>query len=259
MTRIAKTQVHAALDRAARNILDARGGDASVSRTEMRHKLKELTGTEKALTDVFFRFVDHRDHVDGARITSTDVKKAVTYAREHLIDKYDLDRNGLSKDEISRMSLTGKLAVDLAKQLKAAAADGGTPASAGQQARELAKLADGLTYMSESDEPYKAFSVALEKNKALSAANLAAAAHLPARITLSEQDLGEFWASAKDPQVSGDDDVPKYAALEQAFGKLRDVKLFVDSNEDNIRSRVYLVGRGEDGSVVGLQSWRVWT
>jgi hypothetical protein len=39
-----------------------------------------------------------------------------------MIAKYDLDHNGLSAAEVKKMSLTGKLAVTLATELKAAAA-----------------------------------------------------------------------------------------------------------------------------------------
>ena len=47
--------------------------------------------------------------------------KIRNHAKEHMVAKYDLNNNGLSKDEITKMSLTGKRAVDLAKALKAAA------------------------------------------------------------------------------------------------------------------------------------------
>src|SRR5438876_851997 len=100
MSRISKTRVHSALDNAAKNIMDAKGDDNVISRAEMKSKLKELKGPEKALTDMFFRFIDKRDHVDGARVTAADVKKAVAYARQHIIDNYDLNNNGLSKSEI---------------------------------------------------------------------------------------------------------------------------------------------------------------
>jgi len=46
----------------------------------------------------------------------------VKYAKTTMIAKYDLDNNGLSATEVKKMSLTGKLAVTLAKELKAAAA-----------------------------------------------------------------------------------------------------------------------------------------
>jgi hypothetical protein len=124
MSRIAKADVNAALQRAATNITSAAGADGRTSRAELKEALKGLTGTEKKLTDVFFKFVDHRDFKKGAQVTASDVSRAVTYATEKLIAKYDLNNNGLSPAEVKKMSLTGKLSVDLARELKAAAANG---------------------------------------------------------------------------------------------------------------------------------------
>ena len=50
MARLAKQKVHAALEKAAQNILDAAGDDPVVSRKDIRKKLKELEGTEQQLT-----------------------------------------------------------------------------------------------------------------------------------------------------------------------------------------------------------------
>ena len=122
MPRIAKTDVNRALEMAANRIKDAGGADGRVSRTEMTAALKGLTGTEKKLTDIFFKFIDHRDFKSGAQVTSKDVDRAVKYAKTTMIAKYDLDNNGLSPSEVKKMSLTGKLAVTLAKELKTAAA-----------------------------------------------------------------------------------------------------------------------------------------
>ncbi len=122
MSRIAKTDVNRALDLAASRIKDAGGTDGRVSRAEMTAALKGLTGTEKKLTDIFFKFIDHRDFKTGAQVTSKDVDRAVQYAKTTMIAKYDLDNNGLSPSEVKKMSLTGKLAVTLAKELKTAAA-----------------------------------------------------------------------------------------------------------------------------------------
>lgn len=122
MSRIAKTDVNRALEMAANRIKDAGGSDGRVSRTEMTAALKGLTGTEKKLTDIFFKFIDHRDFKSGAQVTSKDVDRAVKYAKTTMIAKYDLDNNGLSATEVKKMSLTGQLAVTLAKELKTAAA-----------------------------------------------------------------------------------------------------------------------------------------
>lgn len=122
MSRIAKTDVNRALEMAANRIKDAGGADGRVSRAEMTVALKGLTGTEKKLTDIFFKFIDHRDFKSGAQVTAKDVDRAVKYAKSTMIAKYDLNDNGLSATEVKKMSLTGQLAVTLARELKTAAA-----------------------------------------------------------------------------------------------------------------------------------------
>lgn len=111
MARLAKHKVHAALEKAARNILDAAGDDPIVSRKDIRDKLKDLDGVEKQLTNIFYRFMDHRDAKPGARITRKDVEATLAYAKEKLVDAYDVNNNGLSAAEIAKMSLTARLAV----------------------------------------------------------------------------------------------------------------------------------------------------
>ncbi len=124
MARIAKIDVNRALAKAAKTIIEAGGADGRTSRAEIKKKLPQLTGAEKGLVDIFYKFIDHRDFKAGAQVTAKDVKKAVEYAKTHMIAKYDLNDNGLSKDEIAKMSLTGKRAVDLARELKVAAGAG---------------------------------------------------------------------------------------------------------------------------------------
>ncbi|MBL8912289.1 MAG: hypothetical protein JNM17_16480 [Archangium sp.] len=125
MARIAKADVNRALEHVAKSLVKAGGEDGRISRSDVKKALPTLTTAEKKLADIFFKFVDHRDFKDGATVTKKDIDKAVTYAKAKLIAKYDLNTNGLSKDEISNMSLTGQRAVDLAKALKAAGAAAG--------------------------------------------------------------------------------------------------------------------------------------
>ena len=120
MSRIAKADVNRALDQAAKTIIAAAGTDGRTSRADLKAALKGLEGTEKKLVDVFFKFIDHRDFRSGAQVTQADVKRAVAYAKEHMVAKYDLNNNGLSSSEVKKMSLSGRLAVDLAKSLKEA-------------------------------------------------------------------------------------------------------------------------------------------
>ena len=120
MSRVSKTEVNRVLALAAKRITDASGSDGRVSRADMKQALSGLEGAEKKLVSVFYKFMDHRDHKPGATLTERDVKRALAYASEHLVATYDLNNNGLSEAEIKKMSLTGKLAVDMAKALMGA-------------------------------------------------------------------------------------------------------------------------------------------
>jgi hypothetical protein len=123
MSRISKSDVNGALAAAAKTIIAAGGEDGRVSRKDVETALAtdRVPRQQAALVDIFFKFIDNRDFKSGAQVTAKDVKRAVEYAKTHMVNKYDLNNNGLSKDEIGKMSLTGKRAVDLAKALKAAA------------------------------------------------------------------------------------------------------------------------------------------
>jgi len=152
MPRIAKSDVSAALSTVAKALITASGSDGRTSRADLKAALKILPREQRPLADIFFRFVDHRDFKAGAQVTAKDINKAVAYAKTHMIAKYDLNSNGLSKTEISRMSLTGKLAVDLARALKSAAkADTFGKLSTKALEVEVNKYAAKANYMSESD------------------------------------------------------------------------------------------------------------
>jgi hypothetical protein len=122
MARIAKADVNKALDTAAKTLIKVGGEDGRISRTEVKNALttSRVPKAQRELVDIFFKFIDHRDFKEGATVTASDVKRAVAYAKEHMVAKYDLNNNGLSKDEVSKMSLTGKRAVELAETLKEA-------------------------------------------------------------------------------------------------------------------------------------------
>lgn len=122
MARIAKADVNRALDHVAKQLKIAGGEDGRISRSDVKKALPTLSLAEKKLADIFFKFVDHRDFKAGATVTATDINKAVAYAKASMVAKYDVNTNGLSKDEIAKMSITGQRAVDLARALKAAGA-----------------------------------------------------------------------------------------------------------------------------------------
>lgn len=124
MPRIAKADVNRALETAAKTLVRIGGEDGRVSRAEVKNALAtdRVARREAPLVDIFFKFIDNRDFRKGAQVTQSDIKRAVEYAKKHMIAKYDLNSNGLSKEEVKEMSLTGKRAVDLARALKESAA-----------------------------------------------------------------------------------------------------------------------------------------
>lgn len=149
MPRIAKADVNRALETAAKTLITIGGNDGRISRAEVKNALAtdKVPRQQQALVDIFFKFIDNRDFRQGAQVTPADVKKAVAYAKEHMVAKYDLDNNGLSKDEVSKMSLTGKRAVDLAVALKGAA----QTLTGAELAGALKSAGKDANYMSESD------------------------------------------------------------------------------------------------------------
>ena len=130
MPNVSRKAIHNVLDQAAKTILTAGGADGRASRADVTKKLKELTGTERALVDTFFRYVDHRDTRPGASITKSDVAKALSEAKAKLISSYDLDGNGLSPAERAKMGKVGQLAAQLAELHK-------TPTNAAKTAAEV--------------------------------------------------------------------------------------------------------------------------
>lgn len=115
---VSRSSIAHVLDRAAKTITAAAGSDGRASRADMQKKLAELTGTEKALVDTFFRFMDHRDAKPGASVTKSDIAKALATAKEKLVNAYDLDRNGLSPAERAKMGKVGQLAAQIAEAFR---------------------------------------------------------------------------------------------------------------------------------------------
>ena len=85
MTRVARLDVHAALERAAEQLRSAGGPDGIVSRREVRAKLRELKGAEQALLDVLYRFIDDRDAAPRARVTKSNIDATVALVRTELM------------------------------------------------------------------------------------------------------------------------------------------------------------------------------
>ncbi|MBI4818741.1 MAG: molybdenum metabolism regulator [Deltaproteobacteria bacterium] len=158
---VSLNQINKVLEKAAERVIDARGSDPNVSRKDIQQKLKTLDGEEKALVDLFYRFTDHRDPRPGARVTETDVKSTLEYAKEKLIKR--LDANGdekLNNDEIGRMSRIGKLAASIARKAEGTTAPTPPPAPAAQYGAELdAAIAKGFVSIDTKAGKISAFRV----------------------------------------------------------------------------------------------------
>ncbi|MBM7112980.1 nuclease [Archangium primigenium] len=140
MSNLDTSKVHDAFWHAARQLLDAAGPDGIVSQKDIRTKLVSLQGNERDFVDAFYRFVVHRDTKRSARMTKKDIHAAVTYAVAELVDRVDLDKNGLSEDEVALMSELGKLAVEFAKSLKP------TQFNGRKLSAEISGISNGIVY-----------------------------------------------------------------------------------------------------------------
>ena len=268
--RLAKEHVYAALDKAADNILGAAGDDPFVSRRDIRGKLEELSGVEKQLTDIFYRFMDHRDSKPGARITKADVTDTLVYAKEKLIDAYDRNNNGLSKEEISKMSLTGKLAVRFGRLLKEAD-ETKDRKSTEEILRILKELGEGLffpAWANEADAFLSVFSQSADL-KRLTAEGFAASLGLdtsnPAEeVYFFHQGLSELsWILDQ----YRDWDMGEYAErfqtlLDFMLANLTDLTHIIigqDGYSSTSEYPVYFVGLAPDGDIVGFETSTIWT
>ncbi len=267
MARLAKKYVYQALDLAADHIRDAAGPDGITSRFDIRQKLERLEGSEKALVDIFYRFIDHRDYRKGARITETDIASAVEYARIHMVDKYDLQRNGLSKEEISNMSTTGKLAVQLARTLKRAGHVSSKPGPA-EIAAELESLAEGLwldDFGSEAEMGTKGFFQAADVTE-ITAKSLTDALDLdPSDINQRVERLfspGMFWERFIDLNAFYENEDQADDLREYMQAHTRDIKVIIlgeDISSADSEHRVLVIGITREKDLAGFESFVVWT
>jgi len=264
--RIAISDVHAALERAAEQLRSAAGPVGIVSRRDVRTRLQGLEGAERAIVDVLYRFIDGRDAARSARVTKSDIDATVAHVRTELIDRLDLDQNGLSADEIARMSELGKLAVALARTLKDATAPGGKAL-----AEQLASLANGLwldDFGSEGGEGFTAFHAAADLSELTPdtfRAALGLTADRPEHEIVRFEAADRFFERFIHQLI--DQDMPelrdKAVELVRVMKThLRALTVAVIGRDDPALGAVhpaYVVGIDADGDLVGLKSGVVWT
>ena len=137
----------------------------------------------------------------------------------------------------------------------------GLPKDGPKLAKHLEGLAKDLTFMSESDYPYKAFSKPLAPSAKLDDAALKKAFGLAPGAQIEKSDIADWFKDRKDPQVEDDAATrAKYAAVEAAMkAGLKDLQMVYGGPQDQVDAKVYLIGRAPDGSIAGLVSRRIWT
>ncbi len=265
--RVAKPLVHTALDKAAENLKKAKGNDPAVSRADVSKATKTIASdAERALTEQFFKFIDAREPALGARVTDKDIDKAVAYAKQHIIDKYDLNGNGISKEEIGKMSRLGRLAVELAVELKKTGAAGETPSATtttqlGKDITAAALLKDGtaVTYMSESDYPVTFVSAPAPAAFDAKSVMAAFTSTMLKDVFNGERDLkdmtADMWSVADTKERMKDlveIDDPADAGSVEAGGAFAKVMKQIDDNLTDVR--VVKVGpKASDGSLADDQ------
>lgn len=266
MPRIAKADVIAALERAANHIRAAASADGITTRNDMRRKLRELRGIDRLLTDAFYRFIDHRDGKAGARITEEDIADALSFTRGNMISRYDLERNGLSPEEVERMAGIGRMVVQLARLLKRAAQQEADLHPA-ELADKLGELANGLTfddYASESSEELEPFYLETLLSN-LTESSFSQALDLdpvdPKQVIERKLPAAGWFERFIDVQVP--DARPSAVELVEALkAHLYDLTVIILGEDDPSLDPVhpvYVVGLNRRGNIVGLRSQVVWT
>jgi len=268
MARLAKQKVHAALEHAAQNILDAAGDDPIVSRKDIRNKLMELEGVEQQLTSIFYRFMDYRDAKPGARITKTDIDSTLAYAKDKLVDAYDESNNGLSAAEISQMSLTARLAVRFAKLQDQASTS--TPTT-DQLAASLTQLGEGLYFPAWANEADAYLSLfrqdadlqTLTQETFSSALGLDPSNPVEA-IQFWHQGRTEYeWIFENYEGYEMETELEAFKTLhtfmEQNMTHLTHVIVGLDGLRPDSEYPVYFVGLTPEGDILGFQTTTIWT
>lgn len=123
------------------------------------------------------------------------------------------------------------------------------PASAADDLRPLKDAIDGLTYPSESDEPFDAFAWPGEGS-----AQAAVASHAGKGRKLAEVSVEQFFS-----QLDDSDDAERYRELRQKLlALLSNVQVF-RVGEGEVRVDIYLIGKAPSGNWAGLHTVSIET
>lgn len=258
MSRIAKSEVHAAFEWAAAQIVEAGGRDGVTSRAEIRRKIAELTGAERDLVDFFYRFIVRRGGNPSERVDRGDIEAALTVARDQLVTAFDTNDNGLSADEVANMPPLGRLAVKVARHRQR---------SGEELSNHFEALAFNLVlddYGTElTDEHFLSFHQPAQL-EGLTAQSFVATLGLdlddPKQKIARIESAPDFFHRLVEHHTPGA--TAQAVALAQAMqSTLADMHVFIvgQDPEGGPMHPVYIVGVAPDGSLAGLRARVQWT
>ncbi|MFZ6181132.1 nuclease A inhibitor family protein [Nannocystis pusilla] len=258
MSRIAKSEVNAAFEWAAAQIIEAGGRDKITSRAEIRRKIAELTGAERDLVDFFYRFIVRLDGNPSERVDRGDVERALVVAREQLVAAFDTNDNGLSTDEVAAMPPLGRLAVKVARHRQ-------------RSGEELANHFEALAYNLVFDD----FGTELTNEQLLSfhapaqlesltaqsfVATLGLNIDDPTQRIARIESAADFFRRLVEHHTPGQ--TAQAVALAQAMqSTLSDLQVYIvgADPEGGPIHPVYIVGVAADGSLAGLRARVRWS
>jgi hypothetical protein len=258
VSRIAKSEVNAAFEWAAGQIVEAGGADGITSRAEIRRKIAALTGPERDLVDFFYRFIVRRGGNPSERVDRGDIEAALAAAREELVAAFDTNDNGLSADEVAKMPPLGRLAVKVARRRQ-------------RNGEELSNHFEALAFHLEFDdfgteltgERFLSFYAPAQLETLTAPAFIAALGLDPetpeGRIARTES-AAEFFQRLIEQHTPGQ--TAQAVAVAQAMqSTLSDLRVYIVGQDPEAGPihPVYIVGLAPDGSLAGLRTRVKWS
>lgn len=267
MLKVNLAQLDAALDQAATNILEAAGDDPFVSRKDIRDKLKTLDGNIKILTDTLYRFILEREGEVNVRVTKKDVDAALEVVRGEIFPLLAIDSSVIREEDQGGLTeIAKKTALPLTFGLYDTANE-----SAVIPAEEVFQIIkdnqEGLfldNFGSEAGIPISA--IHIEGPVAdLTAETLSNALGLnpedPAEKVEQFFDATPFLPVFIRQHLDFGFELQAEAVVNAMQNNLRDINVAIIGEEFSRDSNhpTYVVGVASDGSLVGFDSFVVWT
>lgn len=273
--RIARTVPERGLFHVAAMIRQAAKEDLITSKADGEAYADKLyqqgRGAEALAFRTFLGFIGHRDSAAGARITDSDITRAVDYALEHMLANRDTDHNGYSKAEIATFSTSSKAFLLIGQMIEAGILSSAMPIKGAEVQKALSKSVKGEEFDqmgSEGGQPLRAILGHGSYNQ-VTEANFRKAFSMPKRDfqvieKFTNEQLRTFIENNARTWVKGEEQVDTVAA-DRAFAttamlrSLKDLKVIVTGKGDEGLLPTYIVGIGPDKSMVGLGTGVVWT